>query len=639
MWKSKQNEIGVVILRTGMTHHHLYELEKIYDPNVDITKYFRKCVGGNKLGRYIPVPVVPVSRVSNQNNDDNDNDDNEDEEDVVYPNLVELELSRPSPLTLQTIQSVQCTINNDIASSIRGDICAGLILAADTLHRRTNGKKYNRKIVLFTDAEHEVDVHGEQLNFVLGELKKMEVELLVVGIGFQETKDEEGKPEAVSSSTIHEKPDAVVSMENGDNSNTMSMMVKEEEGNPDDIIDNDTNILVELIKRENEKLLHSIVREVGGSILIANGSTSLTNVLHTKLPNVSGLTNSMGKNMEFRVAPDLTIMIKSAKLTSQLNLPSTIKEAYQYDPSTGEKLRDGNGELMTLPTRTQTDHYDDEGNVVTFDKRTDAFRYGSDLIPVGKMDLLGISAAFTDPGSIEMMGYIDRKVVEDSNLLIGPAYAITGGAESKKSRSAIAALAMALDETSMIGLCRIVRAKNGEPKIGALIPKLVVERDDDTENSDSAGIHGVRGAYLAFLGLPFADDMQHNIVRRVPSEYHGDSNNDRACDNLIDSMMLPDDYFMSEQIPYPALVAYRRMIAHFAMNPMDANEEMNADGLAEERIMEASRARPLCEFDIVKAVHKSASSQIDEFTCAFPLVEHKAEDDKKRKFWGDGVTD
>jgi ATP-dependent DNA helicase 2 subunit 2 len=428
------------------------------------------------LGRYIPVHNSRV--VSNPNNDDNNNNNNDEDEDedvVVYPNLVELELSRPSPLTLQTIQSIQCTINNDIASSIHGDICTGLILAADTLHRRTNGKKYNRKIVLFTDAEHEVDVNGEQLHFVLGELKKMEVELLVVGIDFLEKKEEEeGKPEAVSSSIIHDKPDtvsssiihdkpdAVVSMEeDGDNNNTASMMVKEEEGNPDDIIDDDTNILVELIKRENEKLLHSIVREVGGSILIANGSTSLTNVLHTKLPNISGLTNSMGKKMEFRIAPDLTIMIKSAKLTSQQNLPSTIKEAYQYDPGTGDKLRDGNGELMTLPTRTQTDHYDDEGTVVTFDKRTDAFRYGSDLIPVGKMDLLGISAAFTDPGSIEMMGYIDRKVVEDSNLLMGPAYAITGGAESKKSQSAIAALAMALDETSMIGLCRIVRTKNG----------------------------------------------------------------------------------------------------------------------------------------------------------------------------------
>jgi hypothetical protein len=40
MWKSKQNEIGIVILRTGMTHHHLYELEKIYDSDVDTTNIF-----------------------------------------------------------------------------------------------------------------------------------------------------------------------------------------------------------------------------------------------------------------------------------------------------------------------------------------------------------------------------------------------------------------------------------------------------------------------------------------------------------------------------------------------------------------------------------------------------------------------
>jgi hypothetical protein len=60
-----------------MTHHHLYELEKMYDPDVDVPKYYRKCVGGNKLGRY----NIPVSRVLNQNNDNNDNNDDEDGKD------------------------------------------------------------------------------------------------------------------------------------------------------------------------------------------------------------------------------------------------------------------------------------------------------------------------------------------------------------------------------------------------------------------------------------------------------------------------------------------------------------------------------------------------------------------------------
>lgn len=54
------------------------------------------------------------------------------------------------------------------------------------------------------------------------------------------------------------------------------------------------------------------------------------------------------------------------------------------------------------------------------DQRTDAFRYGSDLVPVSKMDMLGINAAFADSPHIEMIGYIEKSVVESSNLLMGP---------------------------------------------------------------------------------------------------------------------------------------------------------------------------------------------------------------------------
>ena len=246
--------------------------------------------------------------------------------------------------------------------------------------------------------------------------------------------------------------------------------------------------------------------------------------------------------------------------------------------------------------------------------------------------MLGINAAFADPGgSLEMMGYIDRKVVESSNLLMGPAYAITGG-ESRRSRSVVAALSQALEETDTVGYCRIVRTKNGDPKIGALLPRL-----DDGGGGPGGGRGGGGGRYLAFLELPFADDLQRTIDRRVPLEYRGDDREDeRTCDDLIDAMMLPDDEFRSEGMSFPALAAYRRMVAAFAMDPMNANEEMMAEGLSDGRISEASRARPLRDFDVVRSVREKASRHIDAFLDAFPLVEHKPEDDKKRKFWGDG---
>jgi ATP-dependent DNA helicase 2 subunit 2 len=309
-------------------------------------------------------------------------------EDVVFPNIVEFALDRPSPRTLRSVRDVRCTIHESM--SVRGDLCDGLILAADALYRRTCGKKYRRGIVMITDAEHEVRVDGEQLQFVLGGLRKMEVELIVLGIGFEEgrscgipMKDEDSddggrnehrdenneryeNPDAVPSMD-HEKPEAVVSMEDDDDI-IGGALVKEEEGNPDEIVDDvkrENSVRLEFIKRENEKLLHSIARETGGCVLAANG-INLTELLRTRLPSVSGLTNSMGKKVDFRIAPGLSLVVKSAKLTSQQNLPTTVKEAYQFDTRTGEKLRDGNGELMTLPTRTQTDHYDDDGNLVPY---------------------------------------------------------------------------------------------------------------------------------------------------------------------------------------------------------------------------------------------------------------------------------
>ena len=354
MWRSKTHETGVVVLKSGVTHHHLSELDRITD-DVDVGKFFRRCAGGNKLHKY------------------------ETEESDVFPNLVEFELNRPSPHTLRAIKNISCTINDTIASSVQGDLCDGLILAADALHRRTSGKKYGRKIVMITDAEHEVEVNGEQLQCVLDGLNKMEVDLIVVGIGFEEVtvpiKAEEEDSDSEDIVEINEsdnndeddrKPEAVKSAEKNDEDDTM---VKEE-GNPDETMVDETkqetyNNRNMLIKRENEKLLFSIAQATGGFILAANGR-NLSDVLQTKLPCLAGKTKYTMRHTTFRIAPNISLPARSAYLAVKKNIPTTLKEAYEYDEETGKPLRDGNGELMTLPTKTDTRHYDDEGNEVPY---------------------------------------------------------------------------------------------------------------------------------------------------------------------------------------------------------------------------------------------------------------------------------
>ena len=367
MWTSKTNETGVVVLKTGVTHHHLSEIERIVD-DASIGKFFRRCGGGIKLNRY------------DNGSDEEDND--------VFSNLVEFELNRPNPSTLRAMSQIQCTINEQISSSVQGDLCDGLILAADSLHRRTAGKKYKRKIVMITDAEHEVEVNGEQLQCVLDGLKKMEVELIVVGIGFKESVDIAIKKEESLSDTddagaidlcseddeaLAKKPESAPMSEsdeaNSNSANNDQTMIKEE-GNPDEMVIDDTTMKQKgvdmglLIKRENEKLLLSIAQETGGSILASNGAT-LSEVLQTKLPCRAGMTKWTMKNMEFRIAPSITLPVKSAKLISKKNLPTTIKDAYLIDPKSGEPMRDGAGDLMTSKTKTRTDHYEDEESEVT----------------------------------------------------------------------------------------------------------------------------------------------------------------------------------------------------------------------------------------------------------------------------------
>ncbi|KAL7541629.1 hypothetical protein ACHAWF_006985 [Thalassiosira exigua] len=346
MWRSKTHEAGLVVLKAGATHHHLSEIERIAD-DVDVGKFFRRCGGGAKLDRY----------------------EGADGGSDVFPNLVEFELKRPTPSTLRAMNDAQCTISESMASTVQGDFCDGLILAADALHRRTNGKKYKRKIVMITDAEHEVEVNGEQLQCVLDGLNKMGVILIVVGIGFEE---DIGMEDAGSDSDddIDAKPDAAVS---GPAKEDSDVMIKEE-GNPDEMmvgVKAETD-MQQLVKRENEKLLLSIARETRGFIVAANGA-NLSDVLQTKLPLLAGNTSSTRKNAEFRIAPELTLVAKSSKLMEKKNLPSTIKEAYQFDPKTGEKLRDGTGELMTSPVKNVTYHYDDQDKEVTLGEWDRAF--------------------------------------------------------------------------------------------------------------------------------------------------------------------------------------------------------------------------------------------------------------------------
>ena len=139
--------------------------------------------------------------------------------------------------------------------------------------------------------------------------------------------------------------------------------------------------------------------------------------------------------------------------------------------------------------------------------------------------VLGVKAPFASAETVEMIGYLDRPSVMTIHLLMGPAYAVTGG-ESRRSRTAIAALAQALEETNRVGFCRVVRTKNGEPRVGALLPA-----------SPETDARGEGGRHLVFPELPYSNDLQHHPSTSVKMDSHGNYADKKACDEQLENFI------------------------------------------------------------------------------------------------------
>ena len=621
-WQSSTHEFGVVILKTELTHHHLHSTNV-----TNISNFFT--VGGKKhedLG-----------------------------EDIPFPNLIELALTRPSHHMLNIIQSIRTT--DKMVNTSKADFCQSLILAADTLYRRTYGKKYKRRIILFTDAEHEVVIDVERLECVLDGLKKMNVNLEVVGLEFQEegvfVKKEDGTDETSidvpdDGRHIEENDDGVSSMSRDKDS---SAKIEGEEDN-DTVMKDVSPDLRMLIKRENEKLLISLTRLTGGCVIAATGQdiAPLLESHHVRTSRVAGRIFTRSK-CEFKITPNLTIEARYAKLIDQKSVPSLKTDAYLLDDITGKPLKDGGGEFMTTPIDSILYHtlpknpdnieedsieandsaaaaraYEDE---VPQESRTNAYRFGSDLIPIGKMDMAGINSAFKSPKSIEMIGYVKSKDVIQSGLTIGPAYALFGERASKRSMTAVAALAEAMECKNLWGYCRFVKSPNGDPKLAALVPKKL---EDQSETSSETS----RGWYFVLLQLPFSDDVNFLKPHEVPMHHWGDKNESDVCDSLIESLMIPDGQLQSTTFSHPSLQSYHRMVAHFSMNPITDEQEM-MEGLSEKRITKACNPGPLCKLEEFKILSKKASNEINLFLDIFPLTKNVSEGKRpEKKYWGDG---
>uniref|UniRef100_A0A7S3V9B7 Ku domain-containing protein n=1 Tax=Chaetoceros debilis TaxID=122233 RepID=A0A7S3V9B7_9STRA len=645
MIQSKTNEVGVIVLRTRDTDHHLCPLEERQ----------RQRQESISEGQVDP---------SEDNDDDDDDDDNvgkfgngdnaadnvkndKDEEEkgsgldlnldlqLVYPNIIELSpVQRPSIDLLRQIRKIEIAdvdadSDRDANANARahkpiphrsGGFCDGIMLAADAIYKRTNGKRFQRKIILLTDAEREVEIRWEDLDEVVEGLRDMECELTVVGLDFtMSAKFEHAAPLDIVSSAN----DVVVLGNDGDNSgghdnsNNKSIGESEDDNMNVEKLDRDAEKKrLAMIKSDNEMFLVSLTKYTGGSVHAANTIQQILNDTMGKR-----IAKSTLQKVEFLIAPGLSVSARMSLSTKKESIPSLKRYAVMLDEN-GAVEKNALGETMTLNVMNSTSHLDADDNdeEVELNHRANGYPYGSDLIPIGPLDLEGLK--FRSPPMVTILGYTTIESIPMSQWM-GPTRILSGDADSRKACLAISALSQALDRLDRMAICRYVGRKDAEPLMGILLPLIEIP----STVKDKIGEYGMpnrrsKPRHLVFVQFPFADDIQ-NLEMHPLDEAVGGNKANETCDNLIDAFLLPPDIINCENTPNPAIRSFRKTKIQRAVSPsFDGTVGARDDG-----------NDPMCT---PPAMVIKGGCELKNFRRTFPLeVVGSGLKKKQKKFWSD----
>ena len=460
MLESKTNECSIIVLNTEKTNHHLH---------CDDDKEVQDAL------------------------------DEDDDYEIMFPKITELcPIIRPNLDLLRDLQKVSVVANerdsSDEDESRQGGFCDGILLAAASMRKKTAGKKFARKIILFTDAEREVDIDFDLVDDAIEDLRDMNCTMTVIGLDFKRSAEFDEAAAIESGEQEEDQQEGCDEKRRRDSDDTT---VDEAETNieqdPEDTNMNDNNmderpdspsdeqVRAERVKDDNEMFLISFTKYTGGEVHAASEIQQM-------------LTESMGKRLtkstlskiEFHIAPGITINARMSIATSKQNVPSLKKHAVSFDAE-GKVIRNMFGEMIGEPVVQNTIHCDVDVDDETETKevspidRADAYAYGSDLIPIGKMDLEGLKQR--SPPKVSIIGYVRTSRIPIS-AWIGPMRLLSG--PGTKASTAISALAQALDKKNQFAIVRYIKQTDADPE-------MVSDSDsfwnpDSCSSADSASV-------------------------------------------------------------------------------------------------------------------------------------------------------
>ncbi|KAM9977506.1 hypothetical protein ACTFIR_011373 [Dictyostelium discoideum] len=406
----------------------------------------------------------------------------------------------------------------------KGDVIDSLIVAMDMLIRKTENKKYQKRIFLVTNARDPINT--EDLSIVRDQFKKIDVKLNIIGVDFLEEIEEND-------------------MDTSNNNNNKSL------------------------KEKNEIFLREFAESVDGVLVPVKQALEMMSFFRSQ--SVMTRTSFRGA---LEITPELKIPVWGYLKMKQQLLPSLKKissiaqqqiEQQQQQQQQQQQNKNKNNQdnedneegkpNITLDVNQEVSYYSitDPDNEILKPDLLKGYKYGKSLIPFSKIDEDQLK--YSSSKCLKVVGFTDRKSI--------PIYYNMGNTEvfvsqpgDKQSEEGLSSFIHALVETDQVMVVRYVKTMNGSPYLGYMIPHV---------KSDYVCLY--------YNHLPLADDIRQYqfppISPKNPLTRKSNIPNAEqleATQQLIDSMDLMKSEFDEDGDPIQMLkprFTYNPLLQHF----------------------------------------------------------------------------
>ncbi|ORC91053.1 putative KU80 protein [Trypanosoma theileri] len=461
-----------------------------------------------------------INTVHRNNNNNNDNDSNMDSNSNKNDTCCNHYISVPCALAAPTVDFLEVLKHIEEEQQQRQleeeeekekekhevDFLETLRICLQVMRERTEKKRYERIIYLFTDAHIDVKEKSD-INNILESFKQLDISLVVVGINF---------------SDIH-----------NNNNNTDDYEEKD-----NDTEDSNICSLEHLpVKQQNEKVLHIMCDAIGNDSVVVCLEEALQSVMK---PN--------RRKIAQRSLLKVTLTVGDVRLATQFYTKTREERLPALKRTTAEGLEVG---VRTLYLGLSEDNTTPSPPLLQQKDVIKGFRYGRTLIACGGITTSSSTETTTTTKeeslklngtrSLEALGFVPLKQVPPY-VLMGGVNVITPLADDKIGAKGFRSIVQAMVALDQAMIVRFVRTRDANPVLGLCVASQSEKRD-----------------VLFFSPLPYAEEVRSFTFSNFEDVCCTDEE-EKLIASLVEDMTVDKSVFRPRETFNPVLQQFNDML-------------------------------------------------------------------------------